>query len=49
VAAEHGHEEVVKVLVANPMVADNDGFTPMDAAQHYGHHQCVELLQVKGR
>jgi len=51
-AAANGHVEVVKLLVeagANPMIASNDSIAPMDVAQQYGHHQCIELLQVSSR
>jgi len=43
------HVEVVKLLLeagANPMVANNDGRTPMDIAEGIGHRKCIELLQV---
>ena len=41
--------EVVKVLLevgANPMVAENQGFTPMDMAKNHGFPGCVRLLEV---
>ena len=44
--------EVVKVLVevgVNPMVADEDGRTPLDIAKDQGHEECIIILEVSPR
>jgi len=48
-AARDGHLEMVKWLVeagADPVVADNEGVTPIDAAQLNHKEKCVEYLKV---
>jgi ankyrin repeat protein len=42
---------VLLALGADPQLADPDGRTPMDMADHYGHDLAVKLLQahISGR
>ncbi|XP_051566132.1 glutaminase kidney isoform, mitochondrial isoform X2 [Myxocyprinus asiaticus] len=49
VAAAEGHVEVVRFLLeackVNPVPKDRWGKTPIDEAQHLGHHEVLALLQ----
>jgi len=50
VASSWEHLEIMKLLVeagANPMMGDKKGQTPRVIAHFNGHHQCIELLEVR--
>lgn len=49
-AAEKGHVNIVKMLLAHPEIDVNlkviNGSTALDYAQHNGHEECAELLKT---
>jgi ankyrin repeat protein len=51
-ACSRGHADVVRALLlagADHATAGNDGMTPQQIAQNWGHPECAALLQVRHR
>ena len=51
-ACSTGRADVVRALLragADPMVADNEGETPMDIATHFDYSDCVRALEVSDK